>query len=60
MTGNGKTAKSEGLNARQVSPEELSAAELNAVSGGWSVDFGLFKVTGGDVANAAKWVWNHL
>jgi hypothetical protein len=32
---------------------------LYAVSGGWSIDFGLFKVTGRDVANAAKWVWNH-
>jgi hypothetical protein len=30
------------------------------VSGGWSLDFGAFKITGGDVASAAKWVWNHI
>ena len=41
--------------------DELSLEELEAVSGGFTLaDFGLFKVTTGDVASAAKWVWNHL
>ena len=48
-------AKSEVLDVPELSPEELEA-----VSGGWSIDFGLFKVTGGDVVDAAKWVWNKL
>ena len=48
------TAKSE---VRHLSPEELTPEELDAVSGGWSLDFGFFKVTGGDVADAAKWAW---
>ena len=38
----------------------LNDQELDAVSGGWSLDFGFFKVTGGDVADAAKWAWGKL
>jgi len=54
---NAMTAKSE---VRHLSSEELSPEELDAVSGGWSLDFGFFKVTGGDVADAAKWAWGKL
>jgi hypothetical protein len=61
MTGNAMTAKSEVPDVRQLSPEELSLEELDAVSGGLTLaDFGVFKVTTGDVADAAKWVWNKL
>jgi hypothetical protein len=51
------TAKSDVLDAR----DELSPQELEAVSGG-DVYVELFghKVTGSDVASAAKWVWNKL
>jgi len=55
MTGNTMTRKSEVLDVPELSPEELEA-----VSGGWSIDFGLFKVTGGDVVDAAKWAWSKL
>jgi hypothetical protein len=55
------TVKNEVLDVRELSPEELSAEELDVVSGGFTLaDFGLFKVTTGDVADAAKWVWNKL
>lgn len=60
MTSDAVSARGEAIDERECAPEELSATELDAVSGGWSVDFGLFKVTGGDVANAARWVWNHV
>ena len=46
---------SEILDAR----DELSPEELEVVSGGdISVSFFGHKVTTGDVADAAKWVWN--
>jgi hypothetical protein len=50
------SAKSEVLDARELSPQELEA-----VSGG-DVYVELFghKVTSSDVASAAKWVWNKL
>jgi hypothetical protein len=49
------TAKSEVPGVRG----ELSAAELEAVSGGEiAVTFLGHKVTAGDVAHAAKWVWH--
>jgi hypothetical protein len=28
------------------------------VSGGWSISFGPFKITGGDIADAAKWAYH--
>jgi len=61
MTGNVTTAKNEAPGVRELLPEELSAKELEVVSGGWSISlpFG-GKITGGDVADAAKWVWNHI
>lgn len=49
MTGNVMTARSEVLDERQLSPEEL-----DAVSGGWSIHFGLFKVTGSDLGNLMR------
>ena len=50
------SAKSEVLDARELSPQELEA-----VSGG-DVYVELFghEVTSSDVASAAKWVWNKL
>ena len=55
-------SKTTTLGDRESSFErELSLEELDAVSGGFKlVDFGAFKVTTGDVADAAKWVWNKL
>jgi hypothetical protein len=53
MTGNAMNAKSEVLDLRELSPEEL-----DAVSGGWSVSFFGFEVTGSDVASAAEWAWD--
>jgi hypothetical protein len=55
------TAKNDVLDVRESSPEELSLEELDVVSGGWSISlpFG-GKITGGDVVDAAKWVWNKL
>jgi hypothetical protein len=58
------TAKSGAPDARALPAKELSPAELDAVSGGWSISFLDYKVTGGDVAGAAKsaasWLWNHI
>jgi hypothetical protein len=47
---------------RELSLErELSFEELEAVSGGGTiVEVAGHKVTTGDVAAAAKWVWNKL
>jgi hypothetical protein len=47
---------------RELSIErELSLEELEAVSGGDTiVEIAGHKVTTGDVAAAAKWVWNKL
>ena len=59
MAANVMTAKSEVLDVRSF-PEELSPDELEVVSGGWSISFFGHKVTGSDVASAAKWVWNKL
>jgi hypothetical protein len=58
MIGNAVTAKTEVVD--EFFHEELSAEELDAVSAGWSIDFGIVKITGGDVASAAKWVWHHI
>jgi hypothetical protein len=60
MIGNVVTAKTKVVDGGEFFHEELSPEELNAVSGGWSIDFGLFKITGSDVASAAKWAWNHV
>ncbi len=60
MTAHVITPKGKALDKRECSPEELSLAELDAVSGGWSVNFGFFKVTGSDVVKAAKWVGKHF
>ena len=50
------SAKSEVLDARELSPQELEA-----VSGGEIyIEFGGYKVTSSDVVDAAKWVWNKL
>ena len=55
------TAKSEVLDVRESCPDELSPEKLDVVSGGWSLSFPFgVKVTGGDVVDAAKWVWNKL
>jgi hypothetical protein len=67
------SAKSEVLDARELSPQELACSAerdlrgrfprflVEAVSGG-DVYVELFghKVTSSDVASAAKWVWNKL
>ena len=54
-----KTAKSEVVNER-----ELSAEELDAVSGGVTYTFFGLKFTTGDVVDAvadgAKWLWDHI
>jgi hypothetical protein len=57
MNGNVTTAKSEVLDER-----ELSLEELNAVSGGNTTLATVFghKITTSDVGDAAKWVWNKL
>jgi hypothetical protein len=56
-----RTLKNEVLHERELSTDELSLEELDAVSGGFTLaDFGFGKVTTGDVADAAKWVWNKL
>jgi hypothetical protein len=60
MTENVMTARSEGLDEHQLSPEELSPEELDAVSGAWSMDFGLFKVTGSDAGNATRIITSFL
>jgi hypothetical protein len=60
MVGNVVTAKTEVVDEGDFFHEELSPEELDAVSGGWSIDFGIVKITGGDVASAAKWVWHHI
>jgi len=46
---------------REVADErELSFDALDAASGGWSVSFFGYKITGGDVKDAAGWLWDHL
>jgi hypothetical protein len=52
MAGNVTAAENDILEARELSPEEI-----DAVSGAWSVELFGFRVTGSDVASAAKWVW---
>jgi hypothetical protein len=59
MVGNVVTAKTEVVDEGVSFREQFSPEELDAVSGGWSIDFGIVKITGSDVADAAKWVWNH-
>jgi hypothetical protein len=54
------TAKTKVVDEAEFFHEELSPEELNAVSGGWSIDFGVFKIAGSDVASAAKWAWNRV
>jgi hypothetical protein len=60
MTENVMTVRSEVLDVRQLSPEELSPEELDAVSGGWSIDFGLFKVRGSDVGHLMRIITSFL
>jgi len=43
-----------------VDARELSADELDAMSGAWSVSFFGYKITGGDVKDAAGWLWDHI
>jgi len=51
--------KNEVLDEHHLSTEELSLEQLDAVSSGFKlVDLGAFKVTTGDVADAASWVWH--
>ena len=59
MVENVVTAKTEVVDEGEFFHEEFSPEELDTVSGGWSIDFGIVKITGSDVADAAKWVWNH-
>jgi hypothetical protein len=60
MTANEKTANETTEMSEVVDVRELSLDELDATSGGWSVSFFGYKITGGDVADAAKWVWKHI
>ena len=55
MTASVTSATSEVVDVR-----ELSSDELDATSGGWSVSFFGYKITGGDVADAAGWVWDRI
>jgi hypothetical protein len=55
MAGNVTAAENDILEARELSPEEI-----DVVSGAWSVELFGFRVTGSDVASAAKWVWDKL
>ena len=60
MIANAVTANCETANERKRSSEGLSVTELDAVSGGWSISFGSFKITGGDIVDAAKWAYHHV